>query len=236
MKVGIMQPYFFPYLGYFQLINYVDKWIFFDDVQYIYHGWINRNRIIHPKKGWQYIILPLKKHSRGDLIKDIKVNNDQRWKDELLGKLTIYKKRAPNYNEAIDVIQKSINIDTDNITQLNAYIISTICNYLDINFEYEISSKCDFDYSNVSDSGEWALRICEQVNAYEYVNPYGGIDLFDKNKFEESNIQLKFMKMNDLKYPQRRNSFESNLSIIDVMMFNSKEKIKEMLELYEVKA
>ncbi|WP_343347623.1 WbqC family protein [Terrisporobacter petrolearius] len=234
MKVGIMQPYFFPYLGYFQLINYVDKWIFFDDVQYIRRGWINRNRILHPKEGWQYVILPVRKHIRSDFIKDIKINNSENWREKLLGQLGHYKKIAPYYNETIEIINKVIYLNTESITELNVYIIKAICEYLDIQFEYEISSNCNFDYSNVNDSGEWALRISEQIGATEYINPPGGIELFDIRKFDNSNIRLKFLKMNKISYYQKRKNFEEGLSIIDVMMFNSKEQIKEMLKLYEV--
>lgn len=234
MKVGIMQPYFFPYLGYFQLINYVDKWIFFDDVQYINHGWMNRNRILHPKEGWLYIILPLQKHSRDDLIKDIKINNNENWREKILGQLSHYKKKAPYYNNTIDLVNECLNVYENNLVNVNVNIISVICNYLDINFDYEISSHCKFDYSNVNDAGEWALRICEQINANEYINPPGGYDLFNIDKFNNSNINLKFLKMNDIVYSQKRSNFEPGLSIIDVLMFNSKEDIKNMLNLYEV--
>lgn len=234
MKVGIMQPYFFPYIGYFQLINYVDKWIFFDDVQYIRRGWMNRNRILHPKEGWQYIVVPLKKHRRCDLIKDIQINSNQNWKEKLLGQLSHYKKKAPYYNETINIIKRAIDLDTENITELNAHIIKTICEYLDINFKYEISSKCKFDYSKVNEPGDWALSISEQIGANEYVNPPGGIDLFNEEKFNYSNIRLRFLKKSNIEYFQKRKYFEDGLSIIDVMMFNSKEKIKEMLNLYEV--
>lgn len=234
MKLGIMQPYFFPYIGYFQIINYVDKWIIFDDVQYINHGWINRNRILHPKEGWQYIIVPLKKHSRDEVIRNIEIDNSKIWDEKLLGQLTHYKKKAPYYNETINVVKKGLSIDTDSITELNANILSEICKYLKIEFNYQISSKCDFDYSNVNDAGEWALRICEQLGADEYINPSGGIDLFDKNKFNNSNINLKFMKLKDYKYKQRRDKFEAGLSIIDVMMFNSVEEVREMLMLYNI--
>ena len=83
MRLAIMQPYFFPYIGYFQLINAVDKWVVFDEVQYIRHGWVNRNMILSPniEKQWQYIIVSLQKHNQGELIKNIKVNYQLSWQE-----------------------------------------------------------------------------------------------------------------------------------------------------------
>ena len=107
MKLAIMQPYFFPYIGYFQLMNVVDKWVVFDNIQYIRHGWVNRNRILSPnlEKEWQYILIPLDKHAKEALIYDIKIINSNRWKDEIIGKLSYYKRiRAPYYYQIIDLI------------------------------------------------------------------------------------------------------------------------------------
>lgn len=234
MKIGIMQPYFFPYIGYFQLINYVDKWIAFDDVQYINHGWINRNRILHPNKGWQYIIMPLKKHLHTDKIKDIEVIDEYEWKEKILRQLEHYKKKATNYFGTIEIVNRALNNTDKCISKFNVNLIKEICSYLDIHTEISISSSYNFDYSNVNDSGEWALRISEQMNAQEYINPYGGIELFNKKKFIESNIKLKFMKPRQIIYNQKKIKFESDLSVIDVMMFNDREKIIEMLNEYEV--
>lgn len=229
-----MQPYFFPYIGYFQLINYVDKWVVFDDVQYIYHGWINRNRILKPIEGWQYINIPVQKHSRDTLIKDIYIDNNQKWREKILGQLSCYKKIAPFYNEAIKIINEAIQGDYKNIVDVNIYILEVICRYLHITFEYVVSSKEDFDYSIVKTSGDWALEISRQLNVKEYVNPIGGENLFNASKFEESGIKLKFLQPKEIRYNQRRSKFESNLSIIDLIMFNSPKDIKKILNEYEV--
>ena len=97
MKLGIMQPYFFPYIGYFSLIKHTDDFILLDTVQFIRHGWIERNRILKPSDGWQYIMVPLKKHSRETLIKNIEINNEQQWKEKILAQLQHYKKQAPYF-------------------------------------------------------------------------------------------------------------------------------------------
>src|ERR1700761_8598999 len=104
MKLAIMQPYFFPYLGYFQLIHHADRFILFDDVQYIRHGWINRNRILKPAEGHQFIIAPLADHGRDALIKEVYVKDGYDWKEKILRQVEHYKKRAPYYNDVAGLL------------------------------------------------------------------------------------------------------------------------------------
>jgi len=235
MKVAIMQPYFFPYLGYFQLIVASDKFILFDDVQYIRHGWINRNRILKPVQDWQYIIVPLQAHNRDSLIKDIKVTEDEEWKLKISRQIEHYKKKAPFYNATKDLLEKCFQETETNIAKLNGIYIKHICDYLNIPFEVLVSSELKFDYSHVTDAGEWALKISEQIGASEYINPLSGKELFDAEKFKKSAIKLRFLKPNDIGYSQRRNGVvEVGLSIIDVMMFNSPEEINLLLKKYSI--
>jgi hypothetical protein len=93
MKIAIMQPYFFPYIGYWQLIHAVDRFVLFDDAQYIRHGWVNRNRILKPGGGWQYILVPLKKHALTESIKNVQVNPDGKWHELIVRQLAHYKKK-----------------------------------------------------------------------------------------------------------------------------------------------
>ncbi|CAM4367624.1 hypothetical protein BAMA_14675 [Bacillus manliponensis] len=236
MKVGIMQPYFFPYIGYFQLIQHVDHWVVFDDVQFIRHGWINRNRILHPTEGWQYVIVPLEKYNHKGLIKNVQINNSTDWRLKIINQLTHYKKKAPYYTQCIHLIKEALYNDTTSITVLNTHILKTICDYLDIPFSHEISSHRNFDYTNVQDAGEWALAISRQLNATEYVNPIGGKELFDDQKFKQKGVKLSFLQSNMelVNYKQSYRSFEPNLSIIDLLMFCSKDEIKNILNYYEV--
>ena len=94
MKLGIMQPYLFPYVGYFQLMNAVDRWIAFDEIQFIDKGWINRNRILHPDpvKQWQFLTVPLSKRGQFDKICNISIKEELDWRSQIFGKLTMYKK------------------------------------------------------------------------------------------------------------------------------------------------
>jgi hypothetical protein len=237
MKVAIMQPYFFPYLGYFQLIKHTDMFIIFDDVQYIRHGWVNRNRILKPDKDWQYIVAPLQDHEQTTLIKDIKVQNEDNWKEKILRQLEHYKKKSPYYKETKRLLEDCFSYSETSISYLNTIFLHKICEYINIPLSLKISSVENYNYTNVNDAGEWALRICEQIGAKYYLNPNGGKNLFDPLKFRESNIQLTFLATGDISYSQRRNDvLEAGLSIIDVMMFNSPGQIQNLLNQCEIQA
>ena len=234
MKLGIMQPYFFPYIGYFSLIKNTDKFILFDVVQFIRHGWIERNRILKQYKGWQYISVPLEKHSLDTLIKDIKINNKEKWKDKILAQLQHYKRKSPFYKETIEIIKQGLNIETDSIVKLNYSTLKAVCEYLGVNFNCEIFSEMNLNIDPVNAPDEWALNITKEMGYSEYWNPPGGIEFFDRTKYEKAGIELKFQKVNVRSYPQRRGpeNIETGLSIIDVMMFNDVLSINEMLQDY----
>ncbi len=237
MKVAIMQPYFFPYIGYFQLIKHTDLFILFDDSQYIRHGWVNRNRILKPEKDWQYIIAPLQEYKQTTQIKDIRVQNNEVWKDKIIRQIEHYKKKAPFYSQTKVILEECLHCKDDSVTKLNSFAINKICNFLEVPLNLKISSCENFDYSNVNDSGEWALRICEQLKATEYLNPIGGMSLFSPNKFSNSNVKLNFIIPTNITYNQRRNGIiENGLSIIDVMMFNSLEDIYKLLNKCEIQS
>ncbi|HDX9591111.1 TPA: WbqC family protein [Bacillus pseudomycoides] len=236
MKVGIMQPYFFPYIGYFQLIHHVDHWVVFDDVQYIRRGWINRNRILHPQESWQYINVPLEKNCYKEVINNIRISSTENWKSKIIGQLYYYKKYAPFYNVSMNLVEKSLDIETNSITTLNVHMLKEICSYLEISFSYQISSQENIDYSNVNSAEERILTICKHLQASEYINPIGGRELYDKQKFQQEGIKLSFLKskMNQLVYQQGSRPFEPALSIIDVLMFCSKNEIRTMLDKFEI--
>lgn len=234
MRVAVMQPYFFPYIGYFQLIKVAHRFILFDDVQYIRHGWINRNRILKPVTGHQYITMPLATHHRDTLIKDIQAADAADSKNKILRQLEHYKKTAPHYKTVIALLEDCFSTRHSSIAHMNGHYLKAICDYIGLPFNIELSSKMQFDYSRVQHAGEWALRICEQLNATYYVNPAGGMELFNNNQFEESNIQLQFLQPGISEYNQRRESFEPGLSIIDVLMFNTPAEINNLLNDYQL--
>jgi len=234
MRIAIMQPYFFPYIGYFQLINAADRFILFDDVQYIRHGWINRNRILKPVAGHQYITVPLAGHSRDTLIKDIKAADIANSKHKMLRQLEHYKKIAPYYKTVIELITDGFATHYNLIGEINGHCLKTVCDYIGIDFKIELSSRLNFDYSHVQAAGEWALHISTQLQATTYINPAGGMELFNPGRFEESNIQLQFLQPGIKEYNQHRPDFEPGLSIIDVMMFNAPAQIRDLLNHYQL--
>ena len=233
MKIGVMQPYFFPYLGYFSLIKHTERFILLDSVQFIRHGWIERNRILKPGSGWQYISVPLIKHSRDTKIRNIRIKNALDWRNKIFRQSEHYKKRAPFYRDTIEVLKTAFNIETESIVQLNAHILKTVCGYIGVRVNVDILSEMHLSIGGVKAPDEWALNICKALdNVSEYWNPEGGLECFDRSKYYKAGVDIKFLSMNFPKYPQRRPEFEAGLSIIDVMMFNKPEKINEMLDDY----
>ena len=206
----------------------------FDEAQYIRHGWINRNRILKPNGGWQYILVPLDKHHATESIKNVQEHPDEQWRGRIIRQLAHYKKYAGYFDETNDLVINSLNdINGQSIAAINFSIIKKVCAYLDIRKEFIASSEQNFDFKNVGDAGEWALRIAEQMKATEYVNPVAGAMLFDTEKFSASRIKLSFLTSQEVVYSQP-GSFEPCLSIIDVLMFNGKEGTKDLLNKYSV--
>ena len=236
MKLGIMQPYFFPYLGYFSLIKHTDRWIVFDTVQYIEHGWMNRNRIIHPDKPEDmYITVPLVKHARDTKIKDIQVNRREDYREKILAQLwSAYKKRARYFPRVYALAEDVLSYDTERLSDLNVYGMKKVTEYLEIPFHYDVFSEMALMIDEVHDAGEWALNISKALHADTYINPPGGVALFAPEKFRRVGIRLEFLKAHLQPYAQKKAQFISGLSIIDVMMFNSPDRINEMLDDYEI--
>lgn len=231
MKIGIMQPYFLPYIGYLSLIKHTDRFILFDTVQFIRHGWIERNRILKQTGGWQYIKVPLEKKEMNTLIKDIKIKNSEKWKSTILAQIQHYKKIAPYYYKTLGILNKVFEKEYTSIVELNRDLLKEICKYLDIKTPIEIFSEMNLEIKKANAPDEWALNICKAIpEVTEYWNPPGGMEFFSREKYEKENIKLFFQKINLKEYDQKKENFESGLSILDVMMFNSKEEINKMLD------
>jgi WbqC-like protein family len=234
MKVAIMQPYFMPYVGYFALIAKSDKFILFDTPQFIRHGWIERNKISKPNGESLYIKVPLEKHSRDTAILSVKINNFENWQGKILAQLIPYRKKAKNYSQIIILLNEIFSFKTESIVALNYFALQNICNYLEITTPISIWSELNIEIEEVDTPDEWALNICKALNAKSYYNPEGGLTFFNKDKYDNVGIDLKFMRMHTKQYAQFTNEFLPSLSIIDVLMFNSKEEIHKMLQDYEL--
>ncbi len=237
MKIAIMQPYFLPYIGYFSLIKHTDMFILLDTVQFIRHGWIERNRVLKQNGGWIYIRVPLKKQSQDTLIIDSKIDNSQNWKEKIFAQLQIYKKVAPNYFQTIELLEEIFSKEYESITKLNKAVLKTVSDYLEFDKDIYIFSEMNLQIEIPKEADEWALNICKAIKSHKrihYVNPIGGVEFFDRNKYIENGVDISFQKMKITEYNQRRDNFEAGLSIIDVLMFNSKEEVIGMLDKYEL--
>lgn len=230
MKLGVMQPYFFPYIGYLQLMSSVDEWVFFDDIQFVNKGWVNRNRILHPNadKEWQYFTIPLRGRGRFDKINQISILESS-WKKQLLGKLSFYKRWAPFYKETTDVVGHCIDSESLN---LGSFVVSTLLKLsqvFDINVKSYVQSEMDWTFDTIEHSGQWALRIAETLSAKEYVNPVGGASIFDVTEFRDSGIKLTFFEPKITEYDQGGRKFVPGLSVIDVLMWNGITGTRQMI-------
>lgn len=229
MKLGIMQPYFFPYLGYFDLIRQTDRFVLFDIAQYIRHGWVNRNRILHPRAAWKYIIVPLQKHHRETPISEIKVVAGDQWKKEIIGQLDHYRKRAPYFRRVVEIVEEVLFQGELRLARLNGAGLKTVADYLGIPFELEYASDMNLALGAIEHPGDWALEISRCLGAQQYVNPEGGREIFVPEKFVAAGIQLRFSAIDLAPYATPGYTFEPGLSILDVMMWNSPGEIRALL-------
>lgn len=226
MKIGIMQPYFFPYIGYWQLMNAVDKYVVYDDVNYIKRGWINRNRILVNGEA-KYINLPVLGASQNKRINQVNINLDIKLLSKNLRILENAYRKAPYFADSFKILDEIFIIDKDTVSEYIYKSFEILCRYFGIKTELILSSQ--INKNNELRGQEKILEICRKIGADEYYNAIGGTGLYSKERFTENGIKLHFLKTDEIVYPQFKNEFVPNLSIIDVMMFNSKEQIKDML-------
>lgn len=232
MKAGIMQPYFFPYIGYFQLIHAAEQFIFFDTPQYERKGWMNRNRILNLNGGTTYITVPLQKAPRETPLCQMRINNREKWRERILNQLEIYKKKAPYYQRTVDIVRETLDSAADSLSELNIASILNVCSAVGLDRNWSVFSKMDLEIPDNCEADEWALEITRAIGGDVYINAPGGAAFFDRRKYEKAGIDLKFLQPELQPYVQRMGYFEPGLSIIDVLMFNSAETVCKMLEQY----
>lgn len=231
MKLGIMQPYFIPYLGYWQLMNIVDKYVIYDDVNYIKGGWINRNRILSNGNS-VYLNLPLKKASPNKLINEIEVNLNEQNISKCLKTIKGCYSKAPFFIDVFPLMEKILSYDDNNLASFLKNSIEIIANYLNINTEFILSS--DLKKNNNLRSENKVIHICKILNATQYYNAIGGRNLYDYETFRKENIDLLFINTKLSEYKQFDNDFVGGLSILDLLMFNSKDECIQQLNNFEL--
>jgi len=234
MRLGIMQPYLYPYLGYFQLINAVDKFIFYDDVNFIKQGWINRNKILLNGKEFLFTI-PLKKESSFKLITETEINENlfKNWKIKFNRTLIQAYKKAPNFEIVNDLISRTLEIDSLAISDLACGSINSVCDYLGIKTKCVKSSEQNYN-NDILKSSARVIDICIKESANDYFNPIGGKELYSKEDFLQNGLDLHFICSRLKPYNQFNNDFIPSLSIIDIMMFNNQDEILKMLDCYDI--
>ena len=228
MKLGIMQPYFLPYLGYWQLMNVVDTYVVYDDVAYIKGGWINRNNFLVQGKA-KLFTFSLDSAGSFKLINEISIKDDFSNFKKLL---QFNYSKAPYFSDCMNLVEQIISYDRTNLGKFLYNSIKLVAEYLDFNTNILLSS--EIQKENSLKGKDKVIHICKLFGADEYYNAIGGQDLYDKNEFAKNGIKLAFVKTNIIPYKQFKNDFVPGLSIIDILMFNSKSQVKEMLADFEL--
>ena len=233
MKIGIMQPYFLPYIGYFQLINHVDKFVVYDNIKYTKKGWINRNRMLVNGTD-QIFSLPIKKDSDYLNICDRFIPEEfHKDADKILRKIQSAYREAPFFEDVYPLMEKIFTYSERNLFNYIFNALSEITGFLGIETVLEISSEISIDHTLKSDRK--VLAICKSLGGTVYVNPAGGKELYEKKDFGENQIELTFLTAKLERYDQFDNAFVPGLSILDVLMFNSKSKImSEMINNFNI--
>lgn len=218
MILGVMQPYFFPYIGYFQLIKHVDRMIFYDDVTYIKNGWIDRNRILINGSP-HYFKVPLDAASSYRRICDIGLNSKcfEMWRSKFLRQLQSTYGSAPFYSIGMDLVEDVLFTECNSIGELAMLSVKKVTNYLKIQTIF-LQSSVDYDNSELNRS-ERIIDFCKIEGCNTYVNNYSGFDLYNVEYFSSEDVSLNFLKPFIKEYSQRnRNVFVGGLSILDLIM------------------
>lgn len=226
-----MQPYFFPYIGYWQLIHAVDRFVIYDDVNYIKRGWINRNRILIMGEA-AYITAPLHQSSQFKRICDTALQPSHIWRNKLVRSVEIAYRKAPYFLEIFPLVEELILHEAENLSVYLAHQLQTLSAFMGIQTEFVVTSRC---YENNQLSGqERILDICKRERAITYINPQGGQAIYDTETFHNAGIDLRFIVIRLLPYKQRTAGFVPYLSIIDALMEIGPIEIRNHLDAFDL--
>lgn len=254
MKLAIMQPYFFPYIGYFQAIKSVDKYMLYENLDYITEGWMHRNRILVKYDKPVYIFISLSQKSSNKKIYDIKLDTNSNWRKRIINSIKYNYGGSKFFNDIFPIIEKIINAEYEYLYDYNINCIVSICDYLSIRtkilthnekyreLESELCLIDSNDYSLFPDllltkpdkKTARVLAICKNEKADVFINAIGGTNLYNTEEFAKYGIKLHFINTLHFEYKQFSKTFVPNLSIIDVLMHCGKEKTEELLENYKL--
>lgn len=217
MIVAIMQPYFLPYIGYFQLIGAVDRFVVYDNIKYTKKGWINRNRFLLDGRD-EVFSLPLKKDSDSLDVRDRRLAPDFD-RAKLLNRLSAAYRQAPSYDAVFPLLRRIVECAEDNLFGFLLAALVDVCGWVDIRTPLVVSSTLAIDHG--LEGQDKVLAICRELRATTYINAIGGRELYSREAFAAQGIELRFLQSRLCEYPQFGDAFVPWLSIIDVLMFNA---------------
>ena len=220
-----MQPYFLPYIGYFQLIAGVDQFIVYDNIKYTKKGWINRNRLLLEGKDAMFS-LPIKSGSDSLNVCERQLS-DSLNREKLFNQFSSAYRRAPYFNETYPLVKRIVEFDEVNLFGFLKHSIESICKHLAIQTKIVVSSSVDIDHG--LKGAEKVMALCESLGAHTYVNSFGGKDLYSKEQFLHRGLELLFLQPKPIVYPQFGNTFVPWLSIVDVLMFNGSDIARSLI-------
>lgn len=221
-----MQPYFLPYIGYFQLLAAADKFVVLDDVNLIRRGWVNRNRLLLDGAAHTFTV-PLRGASQNRLICEMKLDEEQDWREKLLRTFRHAYGKAPCYAQVWPLLERVVGYPSKRLDEYLLHSIREIASYLSLSTEIVGSSSI---YGNAGLKGQdRILDICRQEGADVYINPIGGVDLYDYDSFRARGMELRFLRSRPLAYAQGKDEHVPWLSVIDVLMFNEPDVARRYL-------
>ncbi|MBU2929561.1 WbqC family protein [Winogradskyella psychrotolerans] len=227
MKIAVMQPYIFPYIGYFQMVNASDIFVFYDNVDYIQRGYINRNNLLSGD-GKQYFTVPVKKSSLGTKINEVVISDYGKWKVKFLKQIKFTYSKAPFFSDIYMILEQFLeNKKYDKISDFSAESVIMICNYLGMQNQFLFSSEIE-GLNEINDKVEKLEHILNTYKASEIILPPGSKELY-KN-WEPIKAKKRTLKSLEINYKQFNFQFVENLSVIDVLMFNEVEKVQSFIE------
>lgn len=225
--IAMMQPYLFPYLGYFQLIKAADVFVLGDDLQFIRAGWVNRNRILCNGQA-RLITFPLKKdHFELPIMQRQLIEGFADEAARIVNLIRQNYRKAPYFAQVMPLLESLIRFPQLNLALYAEHALRELCAYLQINTP--ILRGSDLALESCTDKQDRVIRIAQELSATTVLNSIGGLELYDRDHFARNGLLLRFFKMDAIEYPQFAHAFVPNLSIIDVLMFNSVERIQELL-------
>lgn len=223
MKLGIMQPYFMPYIGYFQLIAAVDVFVVYDNIKHTKKGWINRNRMLLNSADAMFSV-PLRKDSDTLNVVQRQLAADFN-RNKLLSQFRGAYSKAPHFAETFKLLEIVVCCEDDNLFQYIHHSLVEICRHLGIETEIKVSSSIPINHDLKGQ--DKVLALCKALKADTYINAIGGTDLYDRGEFHAHEIELQFIKAKPFEYVQFSAPFVPWLSIIDVLMFNPLDAVKD---------